>query len=114
MIHEETPFDAHLDGPYPNLYATLGLKLHIAPPLSWRYRCIHGEIFLYPRGKIIDLFWTCCLILLLLPVLLPLRTLSIVVAKLATPKALDIEQILFLILLSLQALSLAIDFYLPF
>lgn len=90
MIHEEKPSDFHLNGPYPNLCATLWLKLHIPSPLSWRCNCIHGELFLQLGGHLICICGCCYLILLLLLVLIPLRTLSTVVAKFTTLEALDL------------------------
>lgn len=74
----------------PNIYSSLGLQYQISPPHSGRYICEHCEVFLQSRGESIDLYKIFLLVILLLLVLFPERTLGTIVAKLTTPEAFDL------------------------
>lgn len=77
--------------------STVGLQNQVTPPHSWRYINENHKIFLQPRGKPIDLCRSCLLVMLLLLVLLPERTLGTVVAYITTPKSFNLWQVLLLL-----------------
>lgn len=74
--------------------SSLGLQNQITSPDSWRYISDHEKLFLQSGGHSINLYRCSLLILLLLLVLLSERTLSDIVANLATSKAFDLGNFL--------------------
>lgn len=73
---------------FPSSNPTLIGKLEVSYSSSWRYCYYHCEFNLQPSGQILYLYWSTCLLPLL--ILLPLRTLVDIVTKFTTTKEIDL------------------------